>query len=623
MSLLPRLLPLLAGLILGAAAVWTLRPTGSAPSVHVSSSASPASPGKGPALVLAPRLAGPDADAALDAYLALPPLADPEAWAAIADRSARLRALLTLLPDPSFERLFATLARRAGPVEAGLRRLAFDVWTERDAPAAARWAADLVPGEAIDAQARNRYAIQAAQAWARDGFDAAFAWASTLPDTALSRSVSGDLLARLADTDPTRALALARAGGDEFFAAVRRDIFRAWAGKNPAAAIQTLGAAFLSDNQARWQVTEALGKWAVADPRATFTWLDTYSGLEPQALRSVVWSLVHQVSRNGAASDIRPFADALTARTLTGQGQQQLSDLLRSWAGRDSPAALAWLDSIPDAALRNDLLEQALGNGSPGPEESLPLALHLPPGPVRDTALTNALSRWAERDADAALAWLRDHDDPSLAAVAASLQGRLLGNLAASDPAAALARWQNLPADESRIAAAPGIARAWAETDPSAAARWLFAQLPELPTIGPADFEKLSPQAQAELQQKFMAYEGHFETLAKAAAAWSRKDLPGLVAWAESMPSPLLKEGLLSSLGQNFGSYEDDVPDRALRAAEISAIPDPTLRDRILGEHLETWLRHDVKAAREWIDTHDALSPEKAAELLNRATANP
>ncbi|MEY4489404.1 MAG: hypothetical protein RIQ79_1912 [Verrucomicrobiota bacterium] len=628
MSSPARLLPLCLGLAVGASASWVLRPlvrppapAPAPPPISASpppSALRPFSPSA--LLLLPPRLAGPDADAALDSYLALPPLAAKAPRADIAERSGRLRALLTLLPTSSLDRLFAALATRTGDAEGQLRRLAFDVWVERDAPAAALWAAALVPGEAINAQARSRYLTQAARAWARRDFDSAYTWASTLPDSALRKSVSGDLLARLAATDPTRALALARAGGEEFLAATQRDIFNAWAKNNPSAAILALGAPLLADNQGRWRVAEMLGKWAVSDPQAAFAWLDTQSGLDPDTLRNTLWSLVNQVANNDKTSDLRPFADVLATRAQAGQGQRQLSDLLRSWSARDTPAALAWLDSIPDVALRNDLLAEAASNySSDAPEKSIPLALRLPPGPLRDNALANTLGHWADDNPDAALAWLRAHDDPSLTAVAERIQGQLLGKLAANDPAAALARWQNLPANEARITAAPGIAKAWAKSDPAAAARWISAQLPELPNIGPADFGKLSPKEQADLQQKFMSYQGHFEVLQSTLSTWSRTDPAAAVAWAEGLTSPMLKEGLLMNMAQSYGPYDADTPDRAVRADQIAAITEPAIRDRVLAPHLENWLRSDLKAAREWIDTHDALSPEKAAELLTKA----
>ena len=42
---------------------------------------------------------------------------------------------------------------------------------------------------------------------------------------------------------------------------------------------------------------------------------------------------------------------------------------------------------------------------------------------------------------------------------------------------------------------------------------------------------------------------------------------------------------------------------------------------QLLGFHLEAWLRANRPAAREWIETHDALPAEQAAKLLLAAGA--
>jgi hypothetical protein len=78
-------------------------------------------------------------------------------------------------------------------------------------------------------------AASAALTWGETTFDPAYAWASALPDTKLGADLARELLAQLAATDPTRALALARAAGDEFFKASQQALFTAWAEKDPAA----------------------------------------------------------------------------------------------------------------------------------------------------------------------------------------------------------------------------------------------------------------------------------------------------------------------------------------------------------------------------------------------------
>ena len=232
-----RLVPLCAGLALGSAATWTLLNLHSPPPA---TAALPLPGSSRPAAFPAPpppppRLAGTKATTALDAYLALPPLSDKAPAAELVARTGELRVLLTRLPVSLFERLLSALASRTGSAEARLRLLAFEVWTEHDAPAAARWAVALVPGESIDAPTRARYATTAALAWGATTFEPAYAWATTLPDIKLGADLARELLAHLAATDPTRALALARAAGDEFFKASQQALFTAWAEKDPAA----------------------------------------------------------------------------------------------------------------------------------------------------------------------------------------------------------------------------------------------------------------------------------------------------------------------------------------------------------------------------------------------------
>ncbi len=95
MSSPARLLPLCLGLAAGASAAWVLRPLISLPppatATAAASPAAPATPAasRTPSLILTARLVGPDADTALDAYLALPPLAAKASRDEIAERSGR------------------------------------------------------------------------------------------------------------------------------------------------------------------------------------------------------------------------------------------------------------------------------------------------------------------------------------------------------------------------------------------------------------------------------------------------------------------------------------------------------------------------------------------------------
>lgn len=603
------LLPLCAGLALGATGAWSLRRLAAAPPTPISAVSSARAdkvPGpteipvaRAPALILPPPLADAEADAALAAYLALPPLPDQAPATEIQDRLLRLRALLTLLPTPHLERLLAALAIRVGGAEAQLRRAAFDIWTERDAPAAARWALALVPGEAINAGARNRYASQAALAWARDDFSAAYAWASSLADTKLGRDLAGRMLGQLAATDPRQALALLQAGDEEFVRGARNGVFQAWAKHDPAAALRALGPSLLEARNHDWNVQEALAKWTARDPSAALDWMIAQPVPAGESHRSPLNNLSWSITENPDA--VRPFLELLARREDVPDRAGVIQNIFATWARKDSDSALAWLDTVSDVAQRSDLVTRAMDTiDQERPDEFMKLARLLPPSAERDAKIAGRLSQWAEADPDAALAWLAKHDGPELSTAAPKVEGTLLASLAKTDPAAALARWQSLPADAHRADIAVQLASNWARTDPAAATRWFAQQIPGDPAKDPAALS--------------LSY-----ALQPVALRWARQDPLGFVEWSKSLPNDFQREAAINALINSpwhHGANEIDPPPRAPFANQLARIDDPAIRERALSSHLRQWMRSDLQAARAWIESSEALSPEAAARLL-------
>ena len=612
-----RFLPLCAGLALGSGAAWSLRhlqpaapPASDRPSASAAAGASqPAAgvplPAPGPLLVLPPLLDETEAGAALEAYLALPPLAKEAPSSEVEERLDRLRALLSLLPSSRFERLFAVLATRVGDAEVRLRRAAFEVWTEHDAPAAARWALAIVPGEPIDAGARQRYLTQAALAWARDDFAAAYAWAGALGDAAAKRSLVPRLLAQLAAFDPDRAVALAQNGDEASVRAARFAIFESWSKRDPAAALRTLGPALLGQNERRWVVQEAFGKWAARDPAAALDWAAVQPVQENGDSRSLLDNLGWNLAQTPGA--VRPVLDLLSRRENLPDRSRIIGDIFGSWARNDAPGALAWLGTVSDVAQRSDLVTRALGYMNfDQPDDFLAFVHQLPQSPDREETLASHLSDWAKKDPDAALGWLGRHDaDPELAAASRRVEGTLIASLAETDSAAAIARWQALPADASRGEIAAQLAQSWAKKDSPAASRWLAAQLPRSREEAPA-------MAQ-------LAYQ--FQTVA---AEWTNRDPLGFVAWAQKLPSSYQRDAALDALA-NYSRYQPydnnpaEPPPRAAYADQLAQIPDKAIREHALQVHLASWLRSDAQAARAWIEADDNLPPETAARLLTEA----
>lgn len=602
----PRVRPLAAlalGLAVGAGAAAVLTPRSSpietgAPSgrADAAQTSTPAPGTDLPTIQPLGRLTIADADAVLAAYVALPALPDKAPRAQIAERTARLRALLTLLPDATFEKLFATLATRVGGAEAQLRRIAFDVWTERDAPAAARWAATIVPGEAINEPARDRYLHLAVGAWSDLDFDAAYAWSATqAPETA--KGLAREMLRRLASRDPARALTLARSLGEEGYAAAREGIFRAWSEKNPVAAVQALGHEMIERGRMDWQLSQAWIKWLKSDGDAAFAWIlaapkdDERQGMS--LLNQVTW----QVGNDPEVA--RSFAARLLAHPdLPGQSGS-LRQLMQSWS-REKPAdAIAWIKGLENAEHRSDLAGSLLDNGSLKADDYLAAVRLLGSAELREQRLAGYVEQWAGRDPDAALAWLGKQSGPDFTRAAERAQRAVIGQLARTDPAAAVARWQTLPAGEDRQALLNSIATGWSRTDPAAAARWFTTQTTESPR-----------------------YQHDWQTIGTIARNYTAADPEGFLLWASSLPNQNQRLIALNSLANDHFFTNDDGPplanplSPARRAELLATIEDPKIRDTVLPNVLGNWLRRDYATAREWIETHDVLSDEAAAKLL-------
>ena len=637
-------LPLCAGLALGSAATWAIL------HLHASASVVRSAPHFTPPVTFPappsppPRLTGPEAVTALDAYLALAPLPDQAPAADLVARKSRLRVLLSLLPVSHFERLLSVLALRTGSAEAGLRRLAFEVWTEHDAPDAARWAAALVPDDAIDAATRSRYAATAALAWGETAFEAAYAWASALFDAKLGADLARQLLAQLAATDPTRAVALARAVGDEFFKTSQQALFTAWAAKDPAAAVQALGVGLLENPKIPEPLFIALGQWFTRNSQSAFAWIIAQPPRDndPRDRNDFLYSAFSRLGRDPATA--RVGASLLLAHPELPDQVGALRMLAGSWSRTDARSALAWLEAVPDANQRNNLIENCLFSAyGLQSEDFLAFALRLPEGPDRDKKISDQINEWAGGDPDAAHAWLAAHDSPELAPVAAGVQGTLLARLAETDPAAALAKWQSLPSGLDQAAATGPLATAWAKTDPAAAAAWLNGQIPSLASAAQKSdairsfgwaWSQTDPAATARWMTDQLAtlpatpdasgIDQTRGTYRRIVSQLAQSDPHAVLKLAATATDPALQKTIYNTLAyETYRDYRGDIAtptlSRAARAELVATIPDESNRTPVLTTLLSNWLRQDFHAARAWIESHDAVSPELAAKLITKA----
>jgi hypothetical protein len=264
---------------------------------------------------------------------------------------------------------------------------------------------------------------------------------------------------------------------------------------------------------------------------------------------------------------------------------------------------MVWLDTVTDVALRSDLIDQTLGYiPQDKPDDLMRQIKKLPASTERDQRISSHFSSWADDDPNAALAWLKQHDEPELATARRQIEGMQISNLAQTDLHAALARWQSLPADAMRNDVSGQIATTWAKTDPAAATRWLAQQMPPSPEIQFANRQNASQ-------------------ILTVASRWAHQDPLAYLTWSETLSNEALRSSAAEVLMYNY-TENSDPPPRATYASQLARIQDPALRERVLTWHLSEWLSTDVRAARAWIESNDAISPEAAAKLLTQTESS-
>jgi hypothetical protein len=218
----------------------------------------------------------------------------------------------------------------------------------------------------------------------------------------------------------------------------------------------------------------------------------------------------------------------------------------------------------------------------------------MPEGANREQNLSRLLSAWAKLDSDAALAWIRQHEaEPGVSVASRAVHGRLLAELAREDPKAALAEYAALADPATRAAAIEPIAEAWGRSDPAAAFRWAVANHEAA--------GKRHVGSERELLHRWA------QTEPEAALRWTE-------AWIAADPQRAGFQG--SAYLEALGGYWNDKAPRAATADLYSKIKDPALRATALANHVREWLAKDPAAARAWLDSSSALTPDQRAALL-------
>ncbi|MES2594482.1 MAG: hypothetical protein V4662_04050 [Verrucomicrobiota bacterium] len=296
-------------------------------------------------------------------------------------------------------------------------------------------------------------------------------------------------------------------------------------------------------------------------------------------------------------------------------------------------------DSGPLDGLLKDLLtdydlrsaQKAVGNLSLSEiQAALAQTALLPKGVDRDSLRAQLYRAWATKDPQGA--WQAALADP-LSKNNGNLLGAVAGELAKTNPTAAIEMTLKLNMGERRATVMRSVFTEWAKVDAAAALAYSNAH-PELPvdsfafSTGLSRLAAQDPENAAKVALTMKDSLTRGSSLTAVMTAWVAKNPGDAVAWAQSLSDPSQRRDAMAAA---IGAWAKVDPQAAL--AHAQSITDPDTRANTLKKGFNDWFRMDPTAATAYMaapgNEHimqslgysfgymtDSLTPQERATLL-------
>jgi hypothetical protein len=291
-----------------------------------------------------------------------------------------------------------------------------------------------------------------------------------------------------------------------------------------------------------------------------------------------------------AAADFRAALDGARALAQPGPRAREFGRTLLEWIARDPDAALAYVRQLP-----------------PGAEHTQGLLLVL--DAIGRTDLDRALTLARE------LVTTREQR---------AIYSSLFAQLAAADPASAVARLALVPAGDSRDYALRALADGWNRTDPAAALAWArglagadrtAAMEAVLATLGSTD-----PLRTIELAHETLTGAAFERTLVAALQALTLTDAKAAGALVNTLTPGEAQTQAALAVARALAAQN---PSEAL--VWVRTLPAPDAQRLALNNVLEIWAAQDPVAAGQYVVQMNAGPEQEAAagHLARLLAANP
>ena len=372
-----------------------------------------------------------------------------------------------------------------------------------------------------------------------------------------------------AEMDPTTA---ARTALTVTKPAERREalkiIAKEWAERDPKALFDWISNDGLNTLERETMRNEAMGAYANRDAKAAMEMLEGMdAGVRNRALPSVVRELVEQ-DPQAAADWLRTAPDSFAkykaieenswrfaneapglaidlAQEIPEMRERTLSSAFSTLAQQDFDSAMAKADDWKDSPDYQNIMQSiASGYSSKNPEEALEWANTLDDADIRNSAISNAISRLSGEDPNLAL---KELDGLGLSTDDTTYQNSIR-NVASSwariDPVSASEWIDTLPDENLQSNAIQSVADRWARIDPVSASEW----------IGGLNEGPARDQAASTLVRRIQ-----------------RDDPESAAIWAGSIGDESIRNNTLNSV---FSNWMQRDPDGAMSAIEGSSLPE-------------------------------------------------
>jgi len=245
-------------------------------------------------------------------------------------------------------------------------------------------------------------------------------------------------------------------------------------------------------------------------------------------------------------------------------GQILAGTIGKEWVRQDSAAALAWARSLPENQ-QGGAYVGVLGTlAGTDPAAAAALAAQLDPGGARRNVIGDIAESWARKSPQAALDWARSLGDDD----GRTATRQALGGWALTEPAAAAAYLDQLPAADVDGELLKTVAGPWTSQAPATAATWLSAR----------------PEG-----------DGKNQAMGDVMWNWTKQNPVEASTWLHDQPSGPARDAGINGLA--LATFDND-PEGALTWA--ASISDEKTRADSLAIGLGAWSKKDAAAAAAW-----------------------